>query len=139
MATIDASLIPPQFSSDGGTTWLTGICVKDWNLNGETPSNTIDTFCGPIVGLGTPGYTEGAASMVGEFAPSASQVSMELMQTWWFNKTALKFRAAYPNPAGTDFYVFGDAKIKSFNPTFAVNDPTSFDASWSIENLDITP
>ena len=139
MAYIDSVNIPPQFSADNGVTWLTLVCTRDWSLTGDTPSTTEETYCGKVTGYGSPGY-EGAASAIGEFAPGGTQVSMEMAQSWWFNKTALKFRAAYPNPAGTDFYAAGDTVLRSFNPTFGESGTSaSFDIAWTISNLDITP
>lgn len=133
MAKIDASSIPPEFSADGGTTWLTVVCIKNWSLDGTTPTTEEETFCGKVTGLGEPGYT-GTATAIGEFAPDVDAVSMEMMQSWWFNKTALKFRAV----SGSDFYVAGDANITSFKPTFEVANSAAFDFGWTVTNIDIT-
>jgi hypothetical protein len=136
MAKIDASSVPPQFSEDGGTTWLTVVCIKNWSLDGNTPSTEEETFCGKVTGLGEPGYT-GTATAIGEFAPGVDAVSMEKMQSWWFNKTALKFMAESPDGTGTDFYVAGDAYITSFKPSFEVANSAAFDFGWTVSNTDI--
>lgn len=133
MASIDATTVPLQFSDDSGTTWQTVICLRNWTLNGVTPVNEDETFCGKVTGLGTPSYT-GSASAVGEFSPSSTQVSLEEMQDWWFNKKALLFRAMSPSDTGADFYVGGDARITEFSPTAEVSGSLSWDFSFVVTN-----
>lgn len=129
----------PQFSADGGTTWLTLICLEGYTLDGDTPVDEVDTLtCGKLFGLGSPGYT-GSADAIADKTPSASEVSVELAQSWWFNKTALKFRAATPSPAGTDLFVASDARINSFSVTGSAGEYLRFSLGWTNENLDITP
>jgi hypothetical protein len=137
MAKIDATSMPPEFSDDGGTTWQTAICIKNWSLDGTTPTTEEETFCGKVTGLGEPGYT-GTATAIGEFAPDTDSVSMEQMQAWWFNKTALKFRVQ-GGVAGADFYAAGDANITSFKPSFEVANSAAFDFGWTVTNIDIAP
>lgn len=140
--TIDSVNIPPQFSADGGTTWLTLVCTKNWRLGGDTPITIEETYCGPQTGYGTPGYRDNSASATADIVPGSSAVSLEQAQTWWLNKTALKFRAQYPNAGtpGSDFYVAGDTVLHAFEVIFGESGtPVGFDISWSLANLDIVP
>lgn len=138
---MDSTEFLPQFSSDGGTTWLTLICLEDWSLDGSTPTDEVDTLtCGKLFGLGAPGYT-GNANAIADKTPSGTEVSAELAQSWWFNKTALKFRAQAPltGTPGTDLYVASDARINAYSVSGTAGQYVRFTLGWTNENLDITP
>lgn len=139
---ISAELMPPQFSSDGGTTYKTLVCVTDWSLNGNTSTNDTDTFCGRFTSTGVASAT-GSANAVANTTPTAlSEVSLEDAFGWWVNKTALKFRAQYPatGSPGTDFYAQGDAVITNVTVTGTAGQDVQFSLDWAINGaIDNTP
>lgn len=136
MAAIDAAGYPPTFSING-TDYLEVICIKNWSLDGTTATTEEETFCGKKTGLGIPSYT-GTATAVGDWALDADQVSAELMQAWWANKTALTFKVSI-GASGVDLYAAGDAVITAFKLNFEVANSITFDFSWTVSNLDIAP
>lgn len=137
MASVDSVAIPIQLSSDGGTTWKTMICLTEWSLEGTVETTETETFCGKVTGLGTPSYTI-STSAVADLAPSASQVSLEDVQSWFLNKTSLKFKAVSPAD-GSDYYRAGDVRFSGVTETFAVGESVTFEVSMVVTNLDITP
>lgn len=141
MAQLQAKNFPPEFSSDGGTTWKTLVCVTDWTLDGSNTINKEDTFCSQVVGVGTAGFT-GSANAVCETAPSGTQVSYEDALSWFTNATAIKFRVQSPasGTPGTEFYTNFDCYVTSLSQAFTVGEVVKFSIGWeSTGTIDITP
>lgn len=138
---MDSTEFVPEFSADGGTTWLTLICPTDWSFSGETPTTETDTLtCGKLTGLGSPGGSC-SANAIADKTPAADEVSIEMVQSWWFNKTALKFRAQSPTSGtpGTDLYLAADTRLTSYSFDGSAGDYLKFSISWTLENMDIAP
>ena len=137
MTPIEAGTLVPEFSSDGGTTWKTLVCVDNWTFNGESSTSESVTFCGTYVAAGSNKST-GSASAMSETAPTVSQLSHKDALDFWHNKTALKFRAT-AGTAGADFYVEGDSTITSYTFKSEAQNVCFFDIAWTINNLIIEP
>lgn len=137
MATFQSTSYPPEFSSDNGTTWKTLICVQDWEWSGDNTVNKEDTFCGQVVGLGTPGVT-GSANAVCESTVGATQVTFEDALGWFTAGTKVKFRTQ--DASGANWHMVCDAYITSLQQTFAVGSVVKFSLGWeSTGTLDNTP
>lgn len=136
MATFQSTSYPPEFSTDG-TTWKTLICVQDWEWSGDNTVNKEDTFCGQVVGLGTPGVT-GSANAVCDSTVGSTQVTFEDALGWFTNGTKVKFRTQ--DAAGANWYMQCDAYITSLQQSFAVGSVVKFSLGWeSTGTLDNTP
>jgi hypothetical protein len=138
---ISAENMPPQFSSDAGTTWKTPVCIEDWSLDLATPTTETDTFCGKFTGLGVPGGS-GSANCVASVTPAAGEVSVEDVLGWFVSKTNLTFRVQTPasGTPGTDLYISGAANITGMTITGAAKDNVKYTMSWAIQGaLDNTP
>jgi hypothetical protein len=142
MAQLQAKNYPPEFSSDGGTTWKTLVCTQDWELTGTNTVNKEDTFCGQVVGVGIPGFA-GSANAVCETAPtSGSQVSYEDVLGWFVGSTAVNFRVQDPasGSPGTNFYTTFSCYITGLTQSFASGEVIKFSVQWeSTGTIDITP
>ena len=141
MAQLQAKNYPPEFSTDG-TTWKTLVCTTDWELTGSNTVNKEDTFCGQVVGVGTPGFS-GSANAVAETAPtSGSQVSYEDVLGWFVNSTSIYFRTQDPasGSPGTNFYTQFACYVTGLTQSFATADVIKFSIEWeSTGTIDITP
>lgn len=141
MARLQSNNFPPEFSSDGGTTWKTLICVTDWDLTGDNETTEEQTFCGVITGVGSAGFS-GSANAVADTAPSGAQVSNEDALSWFVNATLLKFRVQSPGSGtpGIDFYVNFDTYVTSYAMNFTSAEVVKFSIGWeSTGAIDITP
>ena len=132
MADIQASGIPILFSADSGVTWLTLICLKNYNVPITRSTNESETFCGKSVGLGALSFNPQGNAVVST-NPDADEVTLYQMLIWITAKTELLFRTAYPQSSGAlgsigdEFFIKGSCFIVSVNPIFATNDVVNFD------------
>lgn len=141
MASLQSKNFPPEFSFDGGTTWLTLVCTQDWTHGTAVAVTEDETFCGVETGIGI-AKGSGSANATCETAPSSSQVSYELCQTTCVAGTKIKFRIQSPasGTPGTDFYTSYDCYLTAVNQTFATNEVVKFDIAWSSTGvIDVTP
>lgn len=112
---IPAETMPPQFSADAGTTWLTPVCIDDWTFDGNTTTNEEETFCGKFTSVGAAGGT-GTVNALASTTPAAGELSAEMALDWWVTKKSLLYRVQTPasGTPGTDFYMNAPALITNF-------------------------
>ncbi len=142
MQTIQSGLVPLELSVDNGVTWQLLVCLTQYNIPLERSVNTVETFCGNAVGLGTTSFNPTGTAII-EAAPTAgSQLTFEQLTELFTAGTLIKFRARYPTGGSTGNNVFlaGDCYITSLNFTAQIGNALQFDFTLTGQgDLDTTP
>jgi hypothetical protein len=143
MATeLAGKLLKLEISSDGGTTYKTGVCAISFDETTQVPFNPEETDCGRI---GSPGeaFSEISAEFITELAPSGTQFSYKDVKGWCVNGTKVKVRIQNPVVGavtlGSQIYHEAEYYVTSIGNQKNTSQSVRFNVSMSsVGVLDIT-
>lgn len=132
MTTIQGNQVPIYLSFDNEVSWQVLVCLKQWNMPTELPTNVVDTFCGPAVGVGNQTFNpQGSAVSTTDYAAGQQVGYLRLLQAQT-NAETFKFRAFYPGSGSiaSSFFWKGSCKCTSLNKVFEATGVVQFD--WTL-------
>ena len=140
MAQIAVSSVTLQIKESGSTGgYLNVVCETTSSLSGSASVTTSVTKCNTITSVSAPTVTfsiEGVA----ETSPSAGQVSLEQLLSWFQGNTLLNIKYEDPEGDGSNFYVQGNGYITEFGITSPAEGAVTFTASFQLTGtIDVTP
>jgi hypothetical protein len=129
MQTIQSNLVPLQLSFDSQGTWQDLVCMSQYNVPIDLPTNVVETFCGIAVGLGTMAFNP-SGTAVCEVNPTAgSQVTFQQLLTTMSNSTEIWFRVRYPgtgSTAGAVIFLKGTCYVTALDLQLQINQVIQF-------------
>ena len=140
MATIQGTSVSLQLRENGTTgAYLNVVCETTSSLSGSASVTTAVTKCNTITSVSSPTVTF-AVEGVAETAPSAGQVSVEILLAWFQNNTLLDVKYEDPEGTGANFYVQGTGYMTEFGITSPAEGAVTFTASFQLTgSIDVTP
>ena len=140
MATIQGTSVTLQLRENGTTgAYLNVVCETTSSLSGSASVTTAVTKCNTITSVASPTITF-AIEGVAETAPSAGQVSVENLLSWFQGNTLLDIKYEDPEGTGANFYVQGSGYMTEFGITSPAEGAVTFTASFQLTGtVDITP
>jgi hypothetical protein len=119
--------------------YLNVVCETTSSLSGSASVTTSVTKCNTITSVSSPTVTF-AVEGVAETTPSAGQVSLEQMLSWFQGNTLLAIKYEDPEGDGSNFYVQGTGYMTEFGITSPSEGAVTFTASFQLTgSIDITP
>jgi hypothetical protein len=140
MAQIQGSSVTLQLRQNGTTgSYSNVVCETTSSLSGSASVSTEVTKCNTYTSVSSPTITF-AVEGIAETTPSAGQVSIEQLLSWFTGKNLLDIKYEDPESAGTNFYVQGTGYITEFGITSPTEGNVSFTASFQLTGtIDTTP
>lgn len=140
MAQIQGTSVSLQLRSNSyGGDYLNVVCETTSSLSGSASVTTSVTKCNTITSVSAPTVTfsiEGVA----ETSPSAGQVSLEQLLSWFQGNTLLNIKYEDPEGDGSNFYVQGNGYMTEFGITSPAEGAVTFTASFQLTGtIDVTP
>lgn len=140
MATIQGTSVTLQLRENTSSgDYLNVVCETTSSLSGSASVTTAVTKCNTITSVAAPTVTfsiEGVA----ETSPTAGQVSLEQLLTWFQGNTLLAIKYEDPEGNGQNFYVQGTGYMTEFGITSPAEGAVTFTASFQLTgSIDITP
>ena len=126
---------------ESGTTgaYLNVVCETNSDMKGSASVKTEVTKCSTLTSVSAP-VVSFSVDGIAETAPSAGQVSIETLNTWFMNNTLLDIKYENPEGAGTDFYLQGTCYMTDFGITSPAEGSVGFSASFQMTGtIDTTP
>ena len=140
MAQIQGSSVTLQLRQNGTTgAYSNVVCETTSSLSGSASVSTEVTKCNTYTSVSSPTITF-AVEGIAETTPSAGQVSIEELLSWFTGKNLLDIKYEDPESSGTNFYVQGTGYITEFGITSPTEGNVSFTASFQLTGtIDTTP
>ena len=140
MAQIQGSSVTLQLRQNGTTgSYSNVVCETTSSLSGSASVSTEVTKCNTYTSVSSPTITF-AVEGIAETTPSAGQVSIEQLLSWFNGKNLLDIKYEDPESSGTNFYVQGTGYITEFGITSPTEGNVSFTASFQLTGtIDTTP
>lgn len=141
MKTLQSSNLPLELSFDNGVSWQLLTCLTQYNIPLDKAANTVETFCGPAVGIGTKTFNPTGTAVANLEPTAGSQVSYKELVQAWDSEQIVKFRVRYPtgSSTGSNFFLQGDSKVTNLNITAQAGQLVQFDFTLTGEgDLDVT-
>ncbi len=140
MAQIQGSSVTLQLRENGTTgAYLNVVCETTSSLSGSASVSTEVTKCNTLTSVSSPTVTFSVEG-IAETSPSAGQVSIEQLLSWFTGKSLLDIKYEDPEGGGTNFYVQGSGYITEFGITSPSEGNVSFTASLQLTgSIDVTP
>lgn len=131
MASIQSSNVPIELSFDNGVNWLTLVCLTQYNVPVDTPTNIVETFCGTEVGLGSTTFNP-TGTAVCKVDPDTNQVTYQQMLTTQMNELEIMFRVQYPGTGsiGSTIYLKGTCYVT--NTDLQLNTGQTVQFGWTL-------
>ena len=119
--------------------YLNVVCETTSSLSGSASVTTSVTKCNTITSVSSPTVTFSVEG-VAETSPTAGQVSLEQLLSWFQGNTLLAIKYEDPEGNGTNFYVQGSGYMTEFGITSPSEGAVTFTASFQLTgSIDITP
>jgi hypothetical protein len=131
-----------KLSPDNGTSKYTLVCLEGHSYSGKRNKTKRDTQCGAIVSRGEPERTIQVTGVVNTtpaaLAAGVGEASLELIQSWFENDTALTMYRQMPVATGDDFKQQGTVYIEELGDDVKVGEYMSFNLTLGVDgNLTI--
>ena len=140
MAQIQGSSVTLQLRENGTTgAYLNVVCETTSSLSGSASVSTEVTKCNTLTSVSAPTMTFSVEG-IAETAPTAGQVSIEQLLSWFTSKSLLDIKYEDPEGTGVNFYVQGAGYITELGITSPSEGNVSFTASLQLTGaIDVTP
>jgi hypothetical protein len=139
MAQIQGTSVSLQIREYGSGSYLNVVCETTSSLSGSASVTTAVTKCNTITSVSAPTVTFSVEG-VAETTPSAGQVSVENLLSWFQGNTLLDIKYEDPEDSGSNFYIQGSGYITEFGITSPAEGAVTFTASFQLTGtVDITP
>jgi hypothetical protein len=140
MGAILGSSVTLQLKENSSTgAYLNVVCETSSSYDGSASVTTTVTKCSTLTAVSAPTGTF-SVDGVAETSPSAGQVSLEQLNSWFHANTLLDIKYENPEGAGTDFYIQGSGYMTAFNITSSAEGNVTFTASFQMTGtIDTTP
>lgn len=132
MQTVQSNLVPIELSFDNGATWQVLVCLTQYNIPVTTAINTLSTFCGTAVGVGTAAFNA-SGTAVCELNPTAgAQVTFNTLLAAQMAGLQFKFRVRYPitGSVGGSIFMKGDCYSTAIELQGQTNQALQF--TWTL-------
>lgn len=140
MAQIQGTDVTLQLRENGTTgAYLNVVCETNSDMKGSASVKTEVTKCSTLTSVSAP-VINFSVDGIAETAPTADQVSIETLLTWFVNNTLLDVKYENPEGAGTDYHLQGTCYMTDFGITSPAEGSVGFSASFQMTGtIDTTP
>jgi len=132
VTTLQSNLVPIEYSTDSGTTYLKLVCNQSWTLNQDTSVSEEETDCGILIGIGVNKWSFDAEGVLNT-TPASGEASAEALQAVYAAQTLILVRTQYPasGTPGGDLYAVGSAYITKLTISKSTGSLMKFSATFS--------